>query len=218
MRLNPLLLLALFGCSAAPGTTTPPPADTTNDAKCSSPRPSATHECTQDCGPPVASEGDPEPGWQWLTAEDAASRRQYGCPRCLPEDTLIDTPEGQRSVTELKRGDLIWTLDLNGRRVVGQVEYAGSTPIVAGHTLVQITLADGRVVRASAGHPDAGGNRIDALATGMEMSDSTIVSVETLVYEGERTHDVLPSGPTGIYWADGVKVQSSFASRVKAAH
>jgi hypothetical protein len=168
----------------------------------------------QDCGPPVAKEGDPEPGWQWLTAEDAASRKQYGCPICLPEDTRIDTPDGERTITELTAGDPIWTLDGTGRRIVGHVAYAGSTPIVAGHTLVRITLADGRVVRASAGHPDAGGTRMDALATGMAMSGSTIVSVEALPYDGERTHDVLPSGPTGIYWADGVAVQSSFAGRV----
>lgn len=33
------------------------------------------------------------------------------------------------------------------------------------------------------------------------------------ILHGERTHDVLPTGPTGIYWADGVAVQSSFADR-----
>ncbi len=164
----------------------------------------------QDCGPPVAREGDPEPGWHWLTAEEAASRKQFGCPICLPEDTRIATPDGERRITELVAGDPIWTRDEDGRRVAGHVVYAGSTPVAAGHTLVQISLADGRRVRASAGHPDADGAPIDRLETGMMMSGSMIVAIDPVPYHGARTHDVLPSGPSGVYWANGVAVGSSF--------
>lgn len=215
MRVSHFALLALAACTPR-GTQPPAPVpsvDTTNDAKCADPRPGATHECVQDCGPPVAQEGDPEPGWVWLSAEDAANRKKFGCPICLPEDTRIDTPDGERWITELAVGDPIWTLDGDGNRVRATVIYVGSTPIVAGHTIMRITLADGRVVRASAGHPDAEGAQIGGLVTGMPMSGSTIVEVERIPYDGARTHDVLPSGASGVYWADGVAVQSSFAGR-----
>jgi hypothetical protein len=216
MRVTCFALLALSGC--VPRGTQPAPAppssvDTTNDAKCADPRPGPTHECVQECGPPVSKEGDPEPGWQWLSAEDAASREKFGCPICMPEDTRIDTPDGPRWITELAVGDPIWTLDGDGHRVAAEVVYVGSTPVVAGHTIVRITLADGRVVRASAGHPDARGAQLGTLWVGAGMSGSTIVEVERIPYDGARTHDVLPSGASGVYWADGVAVQSSFAKR-----
>jgi hypothetical protein len=209
--LAPLMLVSL-ACS--PRTTTPPaePVDTTNDAKCSTPRPGPSYECMQDCGPPVARPEDPPPGWSWLTAEDAASRRQFGCPICLPETTRIATPLGDRPVAELEVGDPIWTLDAAGRRVEGHVVHAGSTPIVGGHTLVQVTLADGRVVAASAGHPDLDGRALAELERGAALSGSTIVAIEPVPYTGARTYDVLPSGPTGAYWAEGVVLQSSFAA------
>lgn len=210
--LTPLLLVPL-ACS--PGPTSPPadPVDTSNDAKCSTPRPGPSHECMQDCGPPVARAEDPPPGWSWLSAEDAASRRKYGCPICLPETAQIATPTGDRAVAELAVGDPIWTLDAEGQRVAGRVEYVGSTPIFGGHTMVQMTLADGRVVAASAGHPDLEGRALAEIPRGATLSGSTIVAIEPVPYTGARTHDVLPSGPTGVYWAEGVALQSSFARR-----
>lgn len=167
----------------------------------------------QDCGPPVARAEDPPPGWSWLSAEDAASRRKYGCPICLPETAQIATPTGDRAVAELAVGDPIWTLDAEGQRVAGRVEYVGSTPIFGGHTMVQMTLADGRVVAASAGHPDLEGRALAEIPRGATLSGSTIVAIEPVPYTGARTHDVLPSGPTGVYWAEGVALQSSFARR-----
>lgn len=205
------LMLAALACSPSP--TKPPaepPVDTTNDAKCSTPRPGPTHECVQDCGPPVARPEDPPPGWSWLTAEEAASRRQYGCPICLPETTRIATPEGDRSVTELRVGDPIYTLDADGRRIEAKVIHVGSTPIAGEHTVVRITLADGRVVAASAGHPDLQGRELGELSRDAALSGSTIVAIEPVPYDGARTYDVLPSGPTGAYWAEGVLLRSSF--------
>lgn len=210
------LMLAALACSPSP--TKPPgePVDTTNDAKCSTPRPGPTHECVQDCGPPVARPEDPPPGWSWLTAEEAASRRQYGCPICLPETTLIATPHGDRPVTELRVGDPIYTLDADGRRIEARVIHVGSTPIAGEHTLVRVTLADGRVVAASAGHPDLQGRTLAELSRGAALSGSTVVTIEPVPYDGARTYDVLPSGPTGAYWAEGVLLRSSFAAATSA--
>lgn len=219
-RLLASALLTALACSPSPtqppgDPSTKPPAeqvDTTNDAKCSTPRPGPTHECIQDCGPPAARPEDPPPGWSWLTAEEAASRRQYGCPICLPEATRIATPLGDRPVTELRVGDPIYTLDADGRRIEARVLHAGSTPITGEHTMVRITLADGRVVAASAGHPDLQGRELGELSRDAVLSGSTIVALDSIPYDGARTHDVLPSGPTGAYWADGVVLRSSFTA------
>lgn len=210
-----LLPFPLLACVAAvqptPAPATTPIADTKLDANCTEPRPSPTHECTQDCGPPVANAADPPRAWRWLSAEDAASRRQYGCPICLPEDTSIATPDGARPITALVTGDPIWTLDRAGRRVAGRVVHVGATPVSGGHELIQLSLADGRVLRASAGHPDVAGVALGTARVGAAMSGSTITAIDRVPYSGSHTHDVLPSGSTGVYWADGVAVRSSFA-------
>jgi len=205
-----LALVSMLACSPR-GTLPPAPVgDTTNDSHCTGPRPGPTQECVQDCGPPVAGPEDPTPGWSWLSAEDAANRKKFGCPICLPESTRISTPAGEQRIDALRVGDPIWTLDASGSRVEASIVHIGSTPIAGEHRVVRIELADGRSVEASAGHPDASGRPIAELRTGERLSGSTIESIEHVRYAGTRTFDVLPSGTTGAYWADGVLLRSSF--------
>jgi hypothetical protein len=40
-----------------------------------------------------------------------------------------------------------------------------------------------------------------------------VVSAELLVYTGGSTFDLLPSGPTGVYFADGIPLASTLATR-----
>ncbi len=203
-------MLALLLACAPKGAAEPPPVDHSHDAQCSEPRPSPTHECVQDCGPPVASADDPAPAWRWLTAQEAASRRQFGCPICLPPDTRIATPDGDVAVDALRVGDPIWTLDAQGRRALGQVLVIGSTPVVGGHAMTRVTLDDGRVVTASPGHPTADGVSLWAVQPGVTLGGARVVDVAHVPFTGARTHDVLPSGASGAYWADGVLLRSSF--------
>jgi hypothetical protein len=158
----------------------------------------------------VVSANDPPPGYGWVTAADAERRRQYGCPVCLAGETRIATPGGERAVSSLRAGDAIWTLDLAGERVAARVLHADSTPISGPHHLVRVTLADGRVVAASAGHPTETGSPLGALGSGDALSGSTVQRIERTPMTGDRTFDVLPSGPTGAYWADDVVLRSSF--------
>jgi len=212
--------LATAACSSpaspAPPRPTPPPSIDAGDADavtaCTEPAPSADHECVRDCGPPVVRPEDPEPVWRWLTADEAARRREYGCPRCLQGTTRIATPSGERAVAELAVGDAIWTLDRTGQRVAGRVVHVGSTPISGPHLLVRLTLADGRVVAASAEHPDATGRALAELTRGAALSGSTVVAIERVPLAGSRTYDVLPSGDSGAYWAEGVVLRSTFAA------
>ena len=218
------LVVTTAGCAApapasgppapAPAPTTPAPAPTEAPPPapntCTGPAPGPGFECVRDCGPPVARADDPPPGHSWLSAADAQNRRQFGCPICLPAEARIATPSGQRAVSALRVGDPIWTLDRGGRRVEGHVLYAASTPISGPHQVVRVTLADGRVVSASPGHPTADGTALSELRPGNALSGSVVRRVERAPFSGARTFDVLPSGVTGAYWAEGVVLRSSF--------
>ena len=143
-----------------------------------------------------------------IAVEQQAASGEPICPICLDGATVIATPAGPRTIADLRPGDPIWTADVAGRRVRGTVLATGSVATPAGHRLVELVLGDGRTLRASPGHPVADGRPIGDLAPGEAVDGSTVVSAER-VASGSRTWDVLPSGPTGTYWADGVLLRST---------
>ena len=217
-----LVLALVTACGSKHTPPQPPPSPAPPDAGsaidaaatgCTDPSPGPDYKCVQDCGPPVVRQGDPPPGWHWLSPEQQANREKFGCPRCLPADTRIATPSGDRSISELAVGSPIFTIDDSGQRVVAHVLYIGSTRVTGGHRLVRITLADGRVVSGSAGHPTAEGRSLGALALGDQLDGSRITNVEIVPLAGDQTWDVLPSGPTGLYVADGVVLRSTLFRR-----
>jgi hypothetical protein len=141
---------------------------------------------------------------------DDGTCREIPCQlRCLPAEARIATPRGDVAVSALRPGDPIWTVDAAGARVEGRVVRVASLPVVAAHAIVEHTLADGRVVRASAGHPDAAGGTVGALVVGAALDGSTITATRVVPYTGTHTWDVLPDGPTGRYWSDGVLLGST---------
>jgi hypothetical protein len=75
--------------------------------------------------------------------------------------------------------------------------------------VVQLRLADGRAVDVSPGHPTADGRTVGDLSADDDYDGAVVVSAELVPYEGEATFDVLPAGPTGIYWANGVLLGST---------
>jgi len=129
--------------------------------------------------------------------------------KCLPGDVLISTPTGTVAVRELRLGDLVWTFDDQGRRLSRKVVRAGATEVGSGHTIVEISLSDGRIVRGSAGHPTAGGLLGD-LRPGSPLDGSTVREVRRRELADVRTYDILPGGETGMYIADGVILGSTF--------
>lgn len=130
------------------------------------------------------------------------------CPICLSSATRIDTPMGPRPVTDLRVGDIVWTLSADGERVAGPILETGSLQAPTGHQVLHVSLADGRSVTASPGHPTVEGRPLGALAVGDVLDGSRIVAIAALPYIG-RTYDLLPAGPTGAYWADGVLLGST---------
>jgi hypothetical protein len=105
----------------------------------------------------------------------------------------------------------VWTMDAQGHRVATTVRRAGSVPVPVTHRVVRLTLADGRVLNASPGHPLADGRLIGQVRVGQSVDGVAVISAELVRYAGGRTFDLLPSGPTGIYWADGVPLGSTLS-------
>jgi Hint domain len=129
-------------------------------------------------------------------------------PECLPPGTLVDTPSGPTPVAELTPGDLVWTLR-DGAAVVEPILEVRSRLVPSSHQLMSITLADGRSLTVSPGHPTADGRRLGDLRAGDLLDGAEVLSAERVVYGQPRTWDLLPAGPTGAYLADGVWLGST---------
>ena len=145
-----------------------------------------------------------------VTVEQQASAGEPICPICLARGTLVDAPGGPLPVEGLRIGDPVWTLDARGAaRVRGTVVAVGSTPAPAGHRVVRLVLADGREVTASPGHPLADGRPLGELRAGNVLDGSIVVAAELVAYSGARTYDLAVSGPSGIYFVDGIPLGST---------
>jgi len=131
------------------------------------------------------------------------------CPICLAADTLIATPGGDVRVIDLRTGMVVWTKAADGRRVAAPVLEVGSTPVPTGHLMVRLRLADGRELLASPGHRTADGRPLGSLAAGDLVDGSRVSRWELVPYSGDRTYDLLPAGPTGTYWANGILLSST---------
>ena len=129
-------------------------------------------------------------------------------PICLSENTLIDTPEGSVNIKEMKVGMPVYTSDENGNKVVATVLKTGKA-MANNHKVIHLVLRDGRELYASPGHPLINGVLAD-LKEGNYYDGSVVVSADLINYEYEFTYDILPSGETGIYYANGVPLRSTF--------
>lgn len=141
-----------------------------------------------------------------MTIEQRVPAQQPPCPICLARGQTIDTPNGPIAVEALRIGDAVWTMDANGRRTAGTVIALGSTIAPPSHRVVQLTLEDGRIVTASPGHPLADGRQLGTLAVGDVVDGSAIASLESLPYGDGETFDLVASGATGGYYANGISL------------
>lgn len=146
-----------------------------------------------------------------ITVEQQAPAGEPACPICLARGTLIATPDGDVKVETIRTGMRVWTIDRAGRRIVAIVVRTGRTPVPASHAVVRLILADGRVVRASPGHPLADGRPVGSIRAGDDVDGATVLSATLESYQGSETFDLLPDGPTGVYFADGVPLGSTLA-------
>ena len=131
------------------------------------------------------------------------------CPICLATDTLIDTPNGPVKVQHMREGMAVWTVDKTGARVQGVVLKTAKRPVSATHQVVRLALTDGRVLYVSPGHPLAGGKDVASVKAGDTIDGAIVAKAELLPYKDAYTYDILPSGDTGTYWADGIRLEST---------
>lgn len=209
---NPILESYPRQCKTPDGKTfvepvTPPPAPppTTNDCRdagCSS-----GYTCIQKCGPPVARDTDPEPGYYCETKEIAAKPRN--CPICLALNTLIATPNGDVRVQDLHAGDVVWSIDRDGARVVSTIVKTSKTLVPTTHRVIHLKLEDGRDVHVSPGHPTTDGRTVGDLKAGDLFDGSTVALAEVVPYGDDATYDLLPADETGAYWANGILLGST---------
>jgi hypothetical protein len=133
----------------------------------------------------------------------------FPCPICLAWSTRIDTPTGSVTVKDLKKGMAVWTADSSGIRIPAIVLKNVSVPVPPGYRIVHIVLDDGRELFASPGHPTADGRKLGTLSSGDTLDGAKIVIAERVPYEGTATYDILPSGDTGLYWANDILIKST---------
>lgn len=143
-----------------------------------------------------------------VTIQGQEAGLRLNCPICLAGNVRIATPDGEIPIAEIDVGMPVWTLDPSGRRVRAVVLQTGHMQAPLGHVVVRLELSDGRTVVASPGHPLLGGGTIGGLALG-DRYDGAVVTGATLVPFAGTTRDLLPSGPSGIYFANGVPLRST---------
>jgi len=133
------------------------------------------------------------------------------CPICLARGTLIATPDGDVPVEELTAGMSVWTMDSDGTRIAAPILRVGSAPVPTTHRVVRLVLDDGRSLSASPGHPLSDGRRIGQLRPGDLVSGARVLRADLVLYGEPRTFDLLPSGATGSYWANGILLGSTLS-------
>jgi hypothetical protein len=166
-----------------------------------------------DSGPPTRVTGTVDATGTVHVRSRLPGRRPM-CPICLAMGTLIATPRGPVAVQDLRPGMPVWTADPRGRRIERVVEVVGHTPTSPGHEVIRLRLADGRTVTASPGHPTPDGRTVGSLHPGDAFDGSAVLSARRIPYTGAATWDLLPSGPTGEYWANGVLLGSTLYGEV----
>ncbi len=132
-----------------------------------------------------------------------------GCPICLSDKTLIDTPRGSINVKDLKVGMSIWTMDSAGLRVFGIIQKTSKVPVPLTHKMVHLVLDDGRELFVSPGHPTVDGRTVGNLVPQNLFDGARVLSALRVSYGGEATYDILPSGETGFYFANGILLDST---------
>lgn len=128
--------------------------------------------------------------------------------QCAAGDTMIGTADGDRPISEIRAGDLVYTYVGSGI-ALRPVLAAEKNHVEPGHRMVRLTLDDGRSVRMSGPHPTADGRTFDAVRPGDVLGTARVTAVSEEIYEGEYTYDLLVDSPTGIYFASGAPVGST---------
>jgi hypothetical protein len=163
----------------------------------------------------TTSGGQPDQNITGVIAADGAihettrQARRGGCPICLEAGTRIATPNGDVPVALIRPGDEVWTADANGQRVPTTVERVVRRPTPGPHLMLQLALSDGRELVAAGAHPGANGTYLRQLQAGQSYDGAIVIAATWVTSTAPATFDILPAGPTGAYWANGILIGST---------
>jgi Hint domain-containing protein len=146
-----------------------------------------------------------------ITIDQQAPAVEPPCPICLARGTRIATPDGEIAIEDIRVGMRVWSVDETGGRIVANVVRIGQTRVPASHKVVRLVLDDGRIVRASPGHPLADGRLLATVQAGDHVGGATVVSATLEPYRGGSTFDLLTDSPSHVYVADGIPLGSTLA-------
>lgn len=133
------------------------------------------------------------------------------CPICLSGDSLVATPAGDVPAKDIAVGMTVWTLDSNGQRLSALVLQTVRRDLPRGSLGLHLRLDDGRELRASAAHPTANGRLLGSYQVGELLDGARISAIDLLSFPENATFDLLPAGPTAIYWVNGIALKSTLA-------
>jgi len=128
---------------------------------------------------------------------------------CASPDTLIATPSGERRIDALLPGDLVYSEHHGMLRPV-PLRSVSRTPVFD-HRVARVTLATGRILEISPGHPTADGRFFSDLRAGDVLDGVTITDVSLVPFVHAFTHDILPDSDTGTYVAGGALIGSTLS-------
>ena len=131
------------------------------------------------------------------------------CPICLSSKTKIATNNGQKVVTELKTGDLVWSQDKSGNRVLVPIQATSNRQVPLGTKLLAFTLADGRHILISPSHPTSSGELFSDIRVGQLLDGVKVDKITNVDYNDGYTYDILPRSDAGTYWANDILVGST---------
>ncbi len=138
------------------------------------------------------------------------------CPICLAASSVISTPSGPIPVSKIAVGMHVWSADADGRHVDAVVVETTSRLAAPGSELIRVVLADGRQITASAPHEIADGRSLGILSVGDEIDGIAVTRLDRVDGSFGFTYDLLPSGATGEYWADGILMRSTLSTTLVA--
>ena len=147
--------------------------------------------------------------WSWTYPPITCPSCIRNCATCASPGTPIATPSGERPISEIRVGDLVYSVVDRAIRPVVVIRVS-RTPVV-NHHVVRVTTADGRVLEISAGHPTADGRLFADLRPDGLLDSVSINRVETVPYLFSETYDILPASESGTYFAAGLLIGSTLA-------
>jgi len=145
--------------------------------------------------------------WHWNT-QSCQQNNMGGV--CASPDTPIATPNGERSIADIRVNDWVYSVDRDGIKAV-RVARVIRRP-VRNHHVIRVMIDAGRNLEISAPHPTADGRTFGDLRVSDLLDGNRIQSVEVIDYAHEYTYDILPDSDTGLYFAGGMLIGSTIAS------